>query len=216
MSTRSQADVLALYAERGLGGALEAGGRPAVIVVDLIYGFTDPTFPAGGNLDQVVDSTLTLLDRAREAGVPVIYTTIAWTKPMQANSVWLRKMPAMLGLIEGSRWVEVDARLKSTEDEVVITKRGASAFSGTDLANQLTALGIDTLIVCGATTSGCVRATVVDGCMLGYTCLVPRECVGDRAVEPHEANLFDIQAKYGDVIDLDGALKVVSAARGAA
>lgn len=119
-------------------------------------------------------------------------------------------MPAMRGLLEGSHWVEVDQRLAARPDEPVIVKRSASAFSGTDLGSLLTSLAADSVIVCGATTSGCVRATAVDACMLGWPVFVPRACVGDRAQEPHEANLFDIDAKYGDVIALSEAIALLT------
>lgn len=206
MTSAATPDVASLYRERGLGGALPFGQRPAVVVVDLINGFTDPAFPAGSNLDDVVKATVRLLDEARCLKLPIIHTTIAYTPAMQVENVWLQKMPAMKGLLEGSHWVALDERLKARDDEMLLTKRGASAFFGTDLSAHLAARSVDTVLVCGATTSGCIRATVVDGCMAGYRCFVPRECVGDRAAAPHEANLFDIQAKYGEVTSLEAVL----------
>jgi maleamate amidohydrolase len=204
LSDRQKAEQL--YSDRGLGGKLVPGRKFAVLVVDLIKGFTDPSFPAGSDLNAVVDATLQLLHLARAQQVPVIYTTIAYTPAMQVTNRWLEKMPAMRGLLEGSPWVEVDARLEKTDDEMVLIKRGASAFFGTDLSSHLIAQGVDSLLICGATTSGCIRASVVDGCMLGFNCFVPYECVGDRVRAPHDANLFDIQAKYGEVISLEAAL----------
>lgn len=204
------------YRDRGLGGRSARGGRPVVVVVDLIYGFTDPEFPAGSNLDSVVEATRQLLDVARAEAVPVVHTTIAFSEMHLRHSPWLRKMPAMRGLLEGSHWVEVDQRLAARSDEPVIVKRSASAFSGTDLGSLLTSLTVDSVIVCGATTSGCVRATAVDACMLGWSVFVPKACVGDRAQEPHEANLFDIDAKYGDVIALSEAIALLTKSRGKA
>ncbi|HDR8923030.1 TPA: isochorismatase family protein [Burkholderia vietnamiensis] len=203
-----------VYRERGLGGRTVWGQRPAVIVVDLIYGFTDPSFPAGSNLDGVVAATRELLDAARAAGVPVVHTTIAFSPAHLQASRWLQKMPAMRGLVEGSHWVEVDERLGARADEAVVVKRAASAFGGTDLASLLTSLGVDTVVVCGATTSGCVRATAVDACMAGWSVFVPESCVGDRAREPHIANLFDIDAKYGDVISLRKAIDLLAGSGG--
>jgi maleamate amidohydrolase len=197
------------YEAAGLGCALLPGSRPAVLVVDLIYGFTDPAFPAGSELADVVRCTRELLDIARENGAPVIFTTIVFSPTRLDSTVWLRKMPAMRGLVEGSRWIEVDERLARRRTEPMIVKRAASAFTDTDLRTLLTSLGADSLIVCGATTSGCVRATVVDGCMAGFPVFVPFECVGDRAAGPHEANLFDIAAKYGDVVNLQRAGELV-------
>lgn len=208
-----RARVATQYAEKGLGGKLQFGAQPAIVVVDLINGFTDKAFPAGSNLDDVVKATTALLSAARGAHIPVVFTTIAFSNAMIADNVWLKKMPAMKGLLEGSRWVDVDQRLGRRDDEAVIVKRAASSFTGTDLNSFLTAKGIDSVIICGATTSGCVRATAVDACMLGWPAFVVRDCVGDRAAEPHEASLFDIDAKYGDVLSLSQALEALASVK---
>jgi nicotinamidase-related amidase len=194
------------YAARGLGGRLQPGARPAVVVVDLIRGFTDPACPPGSDLDVVVTATRQLLDAARVADMQIVFTSIAFTPAELDTTLWLLKMPAMRALLAGSNWVEVDDRLARRPDEAVITKRAASAFHGTDLAGRLAAAGADSLVLCGATTSGCIRATAIDACALGLPTFVPRECVGDRAAGPHEANLLDIDAKYADVVDLADAL----------
>lgn len=186
---------------KGFGGGAGFGSRPAVLVVDLLEGFTDLSSPLGSDLDAVVDSTRALLDVAREAGVPVLFTTVVYDDANErAAAVFLRKVPALGVLRPGSRWIEVDARLGRRDDEPVLAKAFASAFFGTPLASILT--GCDTLVVCGASTSGCVRATVVDAVQHGLAPIVPRECVGDRWSAAHEANLFDIEAKYGDVVPL--------------
>jgi maleamate amidohydrolase len=187
------------YAGGGLGGQVSLGVRPAVIVVDLVAGFTDPAYPPGTDLDDVVASTRALLDRARGLGLPVIFTTIAFAADGVEGRVWRQKMPALKCLVEGSHAVVVDKRLGRLPTEPVVAKRAASAFTGTGLPATLVAVGADSLIVTGATTSGCVRATVVDACMAGYPTVVPAECVGDRHPGAHEANLFDMQAKYADV-----------------
>jgi nicotinamidase-related amidase len=109
-------------------------------------------------------------------------------------------------LIIGSKWVEIDPRLERREDETVVLKKGPSAFFGTNLPSILVSQGVDTVVLCGATTSGCIRATAIDLLQYGYPTLVPRECVGDRAEEPHGANLVDIQAKYADVVSVEEAL----------
>ena len=189
----------------GFGGDLGFGARPAVVVVDLVNGFTDPASPLGADLDAVVESTRTLLDAAREAAVPVLFTTVVYDDANErAAEVFLRKVPALAVLRPGSRWIEVDARLGRRDGEPVLPKAFASAFFGTPLASMLA--GRDTLVVCGATTSGCVRATVVDALQHGLAPVVPRECVGDRWEAAHEANLFDMQAKYGDVVPLSEAV----------
>lgn len=184
------------------GGEVGLGSRPAVVVVDLVAGFTDPAWPPGADLAEVVAATRSLLDRARAAGLPVVFTTIAFAEDGAEGRVWRRKMPALDCLVEGSPAVAVDERLARQPDEPLVVKRTASAFGGTGLPALLVSLGADSLIVAGATTSGCVRATVVDACMAGYRTVVPRECVGDRHAGAHDANLFDLQAKYADVVSL--------------
>jgi maleamate amidohydrolase len=189
----------------GFGGDLGFGTRPAVVVVDLVNGFTDPESPLGADLGAVVESTRTLLDAAREAAVPVLFTTVVYDEANErAAEVFLRKVPALAVLRPGTRWIEVDERLGRRDDEPILPKAFASAFFGTPLASMLA--GRDTLVVCGATTSGCVRATVVDALQNGLAPVVPRECVGDRWDAAHEANLFDVQAKYGDVVPLSEAV----------
>jgi maleamate amidohydrolase len=199
------------YARAGFGAAVEPGTRPAIVVVDLTNGFTDPAADTGAELSAEVAATTELITAGRRADVPVVFTTIGFTAAELAGGVaWLRKAPGMASLRIGSTAVEIDARLPRTEDDHLIAKKGASAFFGTGLAALLTGLRVDTVLVCGATTSGCVRATAVDAVQSGFTVLVPRQCVGDRAQGPHEANLFDIQAKYGDVIELSEAIGYLS------
>ena len=191
----------------GFGVRTPRGERPAIVVVDLTTGFTDPAYPSGTDLTDVVDATARLV--AAAPGIPVVYTTIAYTEAEVDSVVWLRKATGMAALREGTPAVEIDARLPYAPGDHLIVKKGASAFFGTGLAALLTGLRVDTVLVCGATTSGCVRATAVDAVQSGFGVLVARECVGDRAPAAHEANLFDIDAKYGDVITLDDALAYV-------
>ncbi|MCW0216453.1 MAG: isochorismatase family protein [Pseudonocardia sp.] len=195
------------YARAGLGASFRRGARPAIVVVDLSNGFTDPEHPLGADLTDVVSATAALVEAGRPAGVPVVYTTVAYTPADLGSVVWLQKAPGLAALPAGSPAIEIDARLPRTDADHVVTKKGASAFFGTGLAALLAGLRVDTVLVCGATTSGCVRATVVDALQSGFPVLVPRECVGDRAGGPHEASLFDIQAKYGDVVDLTEAIE---------
>ncbi|MFE9768257.1 isochorismatase family protein [Streptomyces sp. NPDC005808] len=196
------------YARAGFGAPVRRGSRPAIVVVDLTRGFTEKAFPSGADLTDVVGATSELIEAARPAGIPVVFTAIAYTPAEAAGDAvtWLHKAPGMRSLVEGSEEVRVDPRLPREPEDHLIVKKGASAFFGTSLAALLTGLGCDTVLVCGATTSGCVRATAVDAVQSGFSVLVPSECVGDRAPGPHEANLFDIQAKYGDVIALKDAV----------
>lgn len=196
----------------GLGGTVGLGRRPAVLVVDLVTGFTDPAYPPGTDLDAVVGATRALLDTARRAGLPVVFTTIAFAPDGVEGRVWREKMPALECLTEGSPATEVDRRLGRRPGEPLVVKRAASAFTGTGLAATLVALGADSLIVAGATTSGCVRATVVDACMAGYRTVVAAECVGDRHPGAHEANLFDMRAKYADVLSTGQLMKTLDEA----
>jgi nicotinamidase-related amidase len=195
-----------VYARVGLGEAVTLGSRPAVLVVDFSCGFTDPECALGSELTAEVAATRQLLEVARARGLPAVFTTIGFEPGLKDGGLWLQKAPALAELQVGGRWVEIDPRLERREDEPVVLKKGASAFFGTNLAAILITQGVDSVVLCGATTSGCVRATAVDLLQLGWPTLVPRECVGDRARAPHEANLFDIQAKYADVVPLDEAL----------
>ena len=199
----------AVYEKAGLGQAVTLGDRPAVLVVDFSCGFTDPACPLGSDLTPQVEATRRLLDAARERGVPVVFTTIAFEPSLKDGGLWMQKVPSLGDLQLGGHWVEIDPRLGPRPDETVIVKKGASAFFGTNVAAILISQGIDSIILCGATTSGCIRATAIDLLQYGYPTLVPRECVGDRAQAPHDANLFDIQAKYADVVSLDEVLAYV-------
>jgi maleamate amidohydrolase len=181
------------------GGQAGFGARPAVVVVDLNLGFTDPASPLACDLDEVLVQTRSLLDVARARGVPVLFTTIVYDEVASAAAaVFLRKVPALRVLAPGTRWVEIDSRLGRLPEEPVIAKAHASAFFGVPLAALLA--GRDTLVVCGASTSGCVRATVVDAMQHGLSPIVPRECVGDRSARAHEQALDDIGGRYGDVV----------------
>ena len=195
-----------IYERARLGGNVSLGTRPAVLVVDLSRGFTDPAAALGSDLTAVVEATNRLLAVAREGSLPVIFTTIGFEPNLKDGSLWLQKVPSLGELLVGGEWVEIDPRLGRREEETVILKKGASAFFGTNLSSVLVSQGVDTVILCGATTSGCIRATAVDLLQYGYPTLVPQECVGDRAQGPHDANLVDIQAKYADVVPLKDAL----------
>ena len=195
-----------IYERARLGQSVTLGTRPAVLVVDFSRGFTDPESTLGSDLTREVEATNRVLAVARERGIPVIFTTIGFEPNLKDASLWLEKLPALEELIVGSKWVEIDPRLERREDETVILKKGPSAFFGTNLPSVLISQGVDTVVLCGATTSGCIRASAIDLLQYGYPTLVPRECVGDRAQEPHEANLVDIQAKYADVVSVEEAL----------
>jgi nicotinamidase-related amidase len=191
----------------GFHGRAGFGARPALVVIDMRVGFTDPECVLHCDLEDVVSAIQRLLTAARAARLPVVYTTVAYEEAdKERGAVFIDKVPALLTLTVGSRWVEIDPRLAPKPGEPVLRKLFASAFFDTPLASLLAAQQVDSLIVTGASTSGCVRATAVDGLQHGYRIVVPREAVGDRNQAAHEANLYDIDAKYGDVLPLDEVL----------
>lgn len=193
-------DKKTVYERAGMDNQVGYGSDPALLVVDLQTGFTDPENPLGGDLTEVVERTNRLVDGAHDGGVPVVFTRIV-TKHEDARDlgVWGEKIPSLSTLREGGEWIDIDPRLPVGEDDHVLDKRQASAYHETELDSMLNYLDIDTVVLAGCTTSGCIRATAVDACSHGYYTVVPEEAVGDRALEPHEANLFDINAKYADL-----------------
>lgn len=199
-----------IYEAAQLGRRFTWGDSPGVLVIDFSCGFTDSECSLGGDMTSQVESTRRLLDAARDKGLPVVFTTIGFEPHGKDGALWIEKAPALMELELGGRWVEIDPRLDPQPDEVVIMKKGASGFFGTNLASVLVSQHVDSVVLCGATTSGCVRATAIDLLQYGWPAIVPRECVGDRAQAPHDANLFDIQAKYGDVVSLEEALDYVA------
>jgi maleamate amidohydrolase len=204
-----------VYERAGLGQAVTRGSNPALLVIDFSCGFTDPDCTLGADMTAEVESTRRLLDAAREKGLPVVFTTIGFEPSGKDGGLWLEKAPALRDLEMGGRWVEIDPRLDRRDDEPIVLKKGASGFFGTNLASILLTQAVDSVVLCGATTSGCIRATAVDLLQYGWPTLVPRECVGDRAQAPHESNLFDINAKYADVVSLEDALSYLERVPGA-
>jgi maleamate amidohydrolase len=201
----------------GFHGRVGLGRRPALIVVDVNRGFTDPESPLVCDLDEVVVAIQRLLGEMRSAGLPVVYTTVSYREgDKETAAAFLDKIPALLTLEAGTPWVEIDPRIAPREDEPVLNKLFASAFFGTPLSSFLTTNGCDSLIVTGASTSGCVRATVVDAIQHGYRPVVPREAVGDRNPDAHDANLNDIDTKYGDVVTVDDVISHLETLAGAA
>jgi len=187
----------------GFHGRAGFGTKPALVVVDVNRGFTDPASPLACDLDGVVAAIRQLLEEARRAEIPIVFTTVSYTEgDKRTAAAFIDKVPALLTLEAGSRWVEIDPRIAPRADEPVLNKLFASAFFGTALSSLLAANGCDSLIVTGASTSGCVRATAVDALQHGYRPIVPREAVGDRNPDAHAANLYDLDAKYADVVSL--------------
>ena len=184
--------------------------RPALLLVDMINGFTDPACALGTACPEVVAANVQLLKAFRALGLPVFFTTVVYHSEQQAE-VFRRKVPALNVLQPDSHWVKVDSALEPLEGEPVIEKQWASAFFATDLDQQLSALGVDSLVVTGLTTSGCVRASAVDGLQNDYQVVIAEEAVGDRNPEAHRANLFDLNAKYADVLPVAQVLSQLTA-----
>lgn len=191
------------------GNRIGLGDRPALLVIDFMDGYIvegSPLFAPG--VVSAVEECVGLLAAARRASLPIIHTNIRYFEPDSADGgMWVRKSPVMKAMQDGNPLAEFCAAVAPRASERVVTKQYASAFFGTDLARMLRADGIDTIFLTGCSTSGCIRATAVDGVQYGFRVSVIRECVGDRHPDPHEANLFDIDAKYGDVLSKQEAIE---------
>jgi nicotinamidase-related amidase len=202
-----------MSAQQFEGFGQRAGGvgrRPALVIIDMNNGFTDPASPLVCELDATVEAIRKLLAAARRAEVPVVFTTVSYGAGDKVTAkAFIDKVPVLLTLEAGTRWVEIDERIAPRPEEPVLNKLFASAFFGTPLASLLASHGCDSVIVTGASTSGCVRATVVDVLQHGYRPVVPREAVGDRNEAAHDAALYDIDLKYGDVVSIDECLEAL-------
>lgn len=201
-----QQQTLRDYKDKGFAERSGYGSRPGLLIVDFINGFTDPSSPLGGDYSAELAATSKLIDAFRIAQLPIAYTIIEYDPDFRDAGVFIKKVPSLAVLVRGSPMCNVDDRIKPEHSDYIVSKKYASSFFGTNLDTYLKTNGVDTLVVAGCTTSGCVRASAVDSLQYGYQTIVVREAVGDRAEGPHEANLFDIDAKYGDVISLDEAL----------
>src|SRR5215211_7492883 len=207
MSQHSDQEMAEFFAQRGFGLRIGFGERPALAVIDLMRAFTDAAMPLGANLDREIEATTTLLAAARDAGIPVFYTVVYYEEQdIRDAGIWALKQKGVITLRAGTPTVELDPRLGRRADEPVILKKYASAFFGTDFIARLNSRRVDTLLIAGCTTSGCVRATAVDALRLGLRPIVVREAVGDRAEPAHRQSLFDLDAKYADVVSLEQAV----------
>jgi maleamate amidohydrolase len=195
------------YARGGFGKSLQFGRRPALLVIDFVRAYLVKASPLYAGVEQVRADCEILLRTARVAGIPVLHTNVVYQPGGRDGGVFFRKVPALKCFEQGAH-PELAAFAEGLEPiagETVISKQYASAFFGTSLAATLTSMQIDTVLIAGLSTSGCIRASAVDCVQHGFVPVVVREAVGDRAAGPHEANLFDLQAKYAEVIDLAAA-----------
>jgi len=198
--TPAEPDDAALYARQGFGRTSGLGAAPALVIVDFVNGFADPAHFGGGNIDAAIQQTVALLGFARAAGWPVAHTRIVYADDGADAGVFTLKAPSLLMLTETSPLSQIVEPLAPLPGELVVRKRGASGFFATPLAGWLTFRRADTVVVAGCTTSGCVRATVVDAMQHEFRCIVATDCVGDRAIGPHDASLFDMGQKYADLM----------------
>ncbi len=191
---------LDIYAQQGFAGRAGMGKAPALLVVDFVEGFADPAHFGGGTILAAIDATVPLLEHARARGWPVAHTRVVYADDGSDAGVFTLKAPSLLKLTEASPLSQIVPAVAPRSGELVVRKQGASAFFGTGLAAWLAFHRVDTVVVAGCTTSGCVRASVVDAMQHNFRCIVATDCVGDRALGPHEANLFDMGQKYADLM----------------
>ena len=187
------------------GNRIGFGRKAALLVVDFMQGYTNPQAPlyAEGVVTAVKNSQQ-VLEYVRQSKQLIIHTNIRYhANEQQDGGIWVKKAPVMRSMVAGHPDAEFCPEVEPLAHELVITKGYASAFFGTTLASTLYSQGIDTVVLMGCSTSGCIRATAVDAVQHGFRVIVLRDCVGDRHISPHEANLFDIDSKYGDVIDTE-------------
>jgi len=188
-----------IYRRQGMGASSGIGVAPALVIVDFVVGFNDPAHFGGGNIDDAVRATVPLLAFARAQGWPVAHTRVVYADDGSDAGAFTLKARGLVKLTETSPLSQIVPELTPVPGELVVRKRQASGFFGTELAGWLSFRRVDTVVVAGCTTSGCVRATVVDAVSHNFRTVVPTDCVGDRAIGPHEANLFDMGQKYADL-----------------
>lgn len=192
-----------IYSRQGFGQQSGFGQKPALLIVDFVAAFIDPDQYGGGNIADAVERTVPLLACARRGALPVVYTRVVYSEDGADAGAFCLKVPGLSSLTEDAPASQVVEGLTPEPGEYVIRKKQPSAFFGTDLAAWLIQRQVDTVIVTGCTTSGCVRASVVDSMSYNFRTVVAADGVGDRAIGPHEANLFDIRQKYADVMPTD-------------
>ncbi len=208
----ASADLDEDYEAAGFGGRLPFGAKPALLVIDVVEAYLDKASPLYAGVEDARDSNIRLVDAARAANVPVIFTNVVYSAGGLDGGMFYRKVPALKCFLGASPLGAFPAGLAPRATELVISKQYPSAFFGTTLAATLRAIGVDTVVMGGFSTSGCVRASALDALQHGFAPFVVREACGDRDPRPHEANLFDIQAKIGEVVS---ELEAVALMRGA-
>jgi len=192
-----------IYSKKGFQSRIGYGKKPAIINVDLANAWTRKGYEFScNNMDKVINSVNELLEIARIKNVPIFFTTTAYLASMLDGGLWIKKIPSLKILKIGEDLTKIDSRLKPRNNEPVIVKKMASAFAGTGLQSMLTSIDIDTVIITGVTASSCIRHTVMDAISLGFRPIIPVGTISDRIPGAVDWNLFDIDAKFGDVEEL--------------
>ena len=176
------------------------GKRPAMLLIDFVEAYFDKSCPLYANIEENLESALRIREQARSAGVPIIYTNVVYHEDMSDAGVFYKKVKVLENMKRGSPMGAWPKGLETADGELVISKQYPSAFFGTSLASTLASKQIDSVIITGLTTSGCIRASCVDACSHGFIPIIVADACGDRDEAPHQANLFDMNAKYGDVV----------------
>ena len=200
-------DLEADYRQAGFGGRLLFGERPALLIIDMVMAYFDPASPLYAGVEGAIASCARLATAARRAGAPVIWTNVVFQADGLDGGLFFRKVPALKAFMAGSPLGAFSPSLRPAPGELIVSKQYPSAFFGTSLAATLHAAGVDTVVIGGVSTSGCIRASALDALQNGFAPFVVRDACGDRDSRPHDANLFDIQAKIGEVIAETEALR---------
>ena len=206
----------AVYAKQGFGAHLAPTPPFALLIVDFVAGFADPEQFGGGNITAAIERTRTALTEARRRKWPIAHTRIVFKEDGSDSNIFSRKVPSLGRLYENDPGSQIVGALAPLDGELVVRKTLPSAFAGTSLQAWLTQRGVRSVVIAGCTTSGCVRASVLDTMNAGFLPFVLEDCVGDRAIGPHDANLFDMAQKYAEVIDLASFLALLNEKRVAA
>lgn len=205
-----------IYKSQGFGNSVGLSASSGLLVIDFTIGFIDPAWFGGGNISEAAARTEYLLAEYRALGLPIAHSRIVYPEDARFQTVFARKAPRLRLLTESNPASHFIPSLQPLPGECVITKTEPSAFFQTPLAAWLKEWGVDSLLVAGCTTSGCVRASVVDAKSFGFDTTVISDCVGDRAPGPHEANLYDIEQKYGDVRSAESVLRELASLKAGA
>jgi maleamate amidohydrolase len=206
-SSAFRTDDQPIFERQGFGQRLGIRGRVGLLIVDFVVGFADPMLFGGGNIPTAISNTAQLLALARRRVWPVAHTRIVFSEAALESDVFCLKVPTLRVLTESAAAGQFVPELQPVAGELVVRKAAPSAFFETNLRSWLTQKAVQTLLISGATTSGCVRASVVDAMSCGFRPIVMSDCVGDRAREPHDASLFDMQQKYADLLSLSELLE---------